>query len=163
MIRVLSGAVLGAMLVAALVVGVPRLQAQTTKYDAAYVEQATKQIQAIQDAYNSARLFAFGDKGKASEVRNHTDALGDLIAELGSTTPPVSAAGIHQQISFAAGRCQNFTIAASGVTSEDRANVFFYVMLTDLREFCAVQINAAKLRLIDYGVTAGVNPLAATD
>lgn len=160
MIRVLSGMALGAALVAALVLGVPRLQAQSVKYDAAYVERAAEQIQAIQDAYDSAKAFALNNKGKASDVSNHTDALGDLIADLGSTTPPVSAAGIQQQISFAAGRCQNFTIAASGVTAEDRTNVFSYVMLVDLREFCAVQINAAKLRLIDYGVAAGVNPLA---
>ena len=131
--------------------------AQTVRYNTAYVTQEKTDIAAIEAAYDTVRDYIAGD-AKQADVKDAHDDLDKLIKA--KRTPPLAAIGVQEQIVFAAKRCQNYAAKIGGVSAEDMSNVFVTVVETQLREYCAVQIHAAKLRLIDYGVANGVDPFA---
>ena len=65
---------------------------------------------------------------------------------------------IREQLIFAAGRCENFGTLATSMSEIDRNDPFSALAFIDLREYCAIQIHAARLQMIEYGQSKGVNP-----
>jgi hypothetical protein len=129
------------------------------EYEESYAEQAIEDIRAIQAAYVVTRDYLGGDQGTIEDVEIAWSNLEALEESLLEREPPVSTLGIHQQLLFTIQRCSNYVGTASSVTSVAKSlkNPFFTILEEQGCEFCAVQINAAKLRLIDYGSANDVN------
>lgn len=126
-------------------------------YDKNYAHQAIADIATIEAAYDAVRLYYDGDEPQADAKAGHGD-LENLVERLEAKPAPLQATGIQEQIIFAAKRCQNYAAKIGWVLPEHLENVFVVAVEAQLREYCAVQIHAAKMRLIDYGVANGVNP-----
>lgn len=126
-------------------------------YDEDYTRQAIADIATVEAAYNAVRLYYDGDETQADAKTGHGELV-KLVKRLVAKSPPIPATGIQEQIVFAAKRCQNYAAKIGWVLPEHLENVFVVAVEAQLREYCAVQIHAAKLRLIDYGVANGVNP-----
>lgn len=77
-----------------------------------------------------------------------------------SKVPPLHMAAIHEQIAFAAARCSNFGAMVASVNGNIRQDPFGTVVFVDMREYCIIQIHQARLMLIEYGQSKGVNPFA---
>lgn len=131
-------------------------QAQNRTADA-YMTQAAADIRQIAGAYDVARGYLAG-RNTVTETRQAVANMVELRATLDAKTPPLHMLAIHEQIRFAAGRCENFAEPVSQSKADEHNNVFSVLMLVDLREYCAVQLHAAKMRLIEYGMASGVNP-----
>lgn len=128
-------------------------------YNADYASQARSAIAAIEAAYDTTRLYYDGRR-KQADVKTAHGALGELADRLGEEPAPLSATAVREQIIFAANRCQNYAAKIGWVLPANLENVFVVAVEAQGREYCAVQIHAAKMRLIDYGVANGVNPFA---
>lgn len=115
----------------------------------------------IETAYTTIRDNLFGDNGKVESIKQQSDNLDTLLKSLRSMKPSLELLATRQQVQFAGERCVNFANMATRIlTDKDGKNIFSAAVSIDVREFCAVQINAAKLRLLDYGAAKGFDPFA---
>ncbi len=131
--------------------------AQSDDYEEVYVEEAIEHIIQIETAYVRARDYLNAQRGTNEDNATSWDELSKLMAELESSEPPTPVASIQQQIAFSAQRCGNYVIPARTATADDLNNIFAKVYITQLQEYCIVQVNEAKLRLLDYAASHDVN------
>lgn len=130
--------------------------AQTRTTDAQLM-QAVADLAAIEVAYEAAKDYGLSDRGTVTAAQEARQAMSRLGATLAGKTPPLHMLAIHEQLRFAAGRCENFTsMAATG--GEQRGNPIALNVLVSLREYCAVQVNEARRMIAEAGMERGINP-----
>lgn len=126
-------------------------------YEDGYVTQAMEYIRQVETAYIRAKDYLLNGDGTNEDNQAAFEALGQLEDLLMTNEPPTAAAAIHHQIRFALRRCQNFVWPATYFATQDTKSLFAEIHISQLREYCIVQINEAKLRLLDYASAHDVN------
>lgn len=124
------------------------------------IQQAAADIAELEAAYADIHGFVMSSRGTITDVMEAKQALDDKREALQAKTPPLYMAAIHEQIAFAAARCSNFGAMVASVNGNIRQDPFGTVVFVDVREYCIIQIHQARLMLIEYGQSKGVNPFA---
>ena len=132
--------------------------AQPPAYEEDFVEEAIGNIAQIETAYARARNYFNSRSGTSEENVAAWEGLQELATTIRASEPPTATASAQQQILFATERCQNFVrISGFVVNEEELNNIFAQLYVTQLQEACIVQVNAAKLRMLDYASAHDVN------
>lgn len=128
--------------------------AQTRTTDV-QLAQAVADLATIEAAYSTATLTG---QHTVTETRRALGNLAELRTTLAGKTPPLHMLAIHEQLRFTAERCEDFAKPMSQTSPEDRENPFGAIILINMREFCATQLNAARLMIAEAGMERGINP-----
>jgi hypothetical protein len=124
-----------------------------------YIVQLQEWIKRTENSYQVTTSYLFSFRGTNGQVVAASDALIKLEKDVLEVTPPVALLALHNQIAFAIKRCQNYAGRASTVQDVTKLTAFDASWIIPTREYCIVQIHAARLRLIDFGAEMGINAL----
>lgn len=146
-------------ILAALLFGSSNLQAQEglSKDVSDYLAKSAAWTERMQADYRVATDYLFG-KSTLDKAKVVSNDLTKLIDEMPKANTPLAARAIHEQLRFAGERCQNHISYSTRITDTAKLNTFDFLLIVPIREACIVQINAAKLMIIEAGISAGIDP-----